>query len=158
MKTLKRGLQSQDVFSFRRCQILLSSNEGQTPRQIAARFYCSHQYVRKVIRAFHHDGLDCLKPKQRSIRADRLDSLFTEDKLDAPQHRQWMLTVGEVARLVHVHPNTVRRWADTKQITSYRVGVRGDRRFKFDDVDSFLASVSRHRNRPILTPPGPTSV
>jgi excisionase family DNA binding protein len=40
-----------------------------------------------------------------------------------------MLTVSEVAKVLHVHPNTLRRWADKGIIRSYSITSRGDRRF-----------------------------
>jgi excisionase family DNA binding protein len=49
-----------------------------------------------------------------------------------------MLTTTEVAHLLHVHPNTVRQWANKGLIRVYRLGTRGDRRFKQEDVDSFI--------------------
>jgi excisionase family DNA binding protein len=39
-----------------------------------------------------------------------------------------MLTVNEVAKLLHVHANTVRRWSDRNLIKVYRITSRGDRR------------------------------
>ncbi len=50
-----------------------------------------------------------------------------------------MLTVGEVARLLHIHINTVRRWSDQGIIKSYRITRRGDRRFKREDIALFIA-------------------
>ena len=47
-----------------------------------------------------------------------------------------LLTLREVARLRRVHPNSVRRWADSGLIKSFRIGVRGDRRFMAEDIDS----------------------
>jgi len=49
-----------------------------------------------------------------------------------------MLTIGEVSKLLHVHPNTLRRWADKGVIKSYSISVRGDRRFIPEDIDKFL--------------------
>ena len=50
-----------------------------------------------------------------------------------------MLTINEVARLLNVHINTVRRWSNQGALKSYRIGSRGDRRFRQEDIESFLA-------------------
>ena len=50
-----------------------------------------------------------------------------------------MLTINEVARLLSVHINTVRRWSNQGALKSYRIGSRGDRRFRREDIESFLA-------------------
>jgi excisionase family DNA binding protein len=49
-----------------------------------------------------------------------------------------MLTVSEVAKLLHVHPNTIRLWSKLGVIKSYRIGQRRDYRFNLDDVETFL--------------------
>ena len=51
-----------------------------------------------------------------------------------------MLTVSEVAEILHVHPNTVRAWSDNGLLKAYRVGYRHDRRFRLQDIDKFLTS------------------
>jgi excisionase family DNA binding protein len=53
-----------------------------------------------------------------------------------------MLTVREVARLLHVHPNTLRRWSNNGRIRSYRITPRGDRRYRLRDVERFLARLN----------------
>jgi len=49
-----------------------------------------------------------------------------------------MLTVREVARMLNVHHNTVRRWSKLGVLRCFRVGLRGDRRFLKEDVNKFL--------------------
>ena len=49
-----------------------------------------------------------------------------------------MLTVSEVADLLSVHPNTVRHWSDIGLLKCYRLGLRHDRRFKREDIDTFI--------------------
>ena len=49
-----------------------------------------------------------------------------------------MLTTTEVAHLLHVHPNTVRHWANKGLLPVYRLGTRGDRRFKRKEVEAFI--------------------
>lgn len=49
-----------------------------------------------------------------------------------------LLKVREVARLLHVHSNTVRRWSDRGLIRTYRISRRGDRRFRREDIIRFL--------------------
>jgi excisionase family DNA binding protein len=50
-----------------------------------------------------------------------------------------MLTTSDVARLLNVHINTIRRWSNQGVIKAYRIGARGDRRFRQEDVSSFLS-------------------
>jgi len=49
-----------------------------------------------------------------------------------------LLTARQVARLLNVHVNTVRRWNDRGILKAYRIGPRGDRRFSKDDIEVFL--------------------
>jgi excisionase family DNA binding protein len=49
-----------------------------------------------------------------------------------------MLTVQEVSQLLHVHSNTLRRWTCQGIIKAYRIGPRGDRRFRPEDVALLL--------------------
>jgi len=49
-----------------------------------------------------------------------------------------MLTTADVAQFLGLHVNTVRRWSRQGILKSYRIGSRGDRRFRREDVDGFL--------------------
>jgi excisionase family DNA binding protein len=54
-----------------------------------------------------------------------------------------LLTTSDVARLLNIHINTVRRWSNEGKLRAYRIGSRGDRRFQQDDIAVFLAQKSR---------------
>ena len=49
-----------------------------------------------------------------------------------------MLTTSEVAQLLNVHINTIRRWSNGGILRAYRIGARGDRRFERTDVLDLL--------------------
>lgn len=49
-----------------------------------------------------------------------------------------VLTVSEVANLLHVHTNTVRTWCRRGILTPYRLGKRRDRRFDPAEVMKLL--------------------
>ena len=50
-----------------------------------------------------------------------------------------MLTVKDVAHLLHIHVNTVRRWSDRGILKPLRITCRGDRRFLQKDIARFLS-------------------
>ena len=136
---LKKGLRSANAFTLRNSQILLSSIQGQTPQQIAARLHFSVQSVRKVIRCYLGQGLASLRPKRRSTGISGTRRTKKKDRRDMYSSGE-MLTVSEAARYLRIHANSVRRWADLGLLSASRIGQRSDRRFKFDDLASFLAS------------------
>ena len=53
-------------------------------------------------------------------------------------NRNELVTTAQAAELLNVHPNTVRNWADSELLPSYRIGPRRDRRFRRQDVLSLL--------------------
>jgi diguanylate cyclase (GGDEF)-like protein/excisionase family DNA binding protein len=56
------------------------------------------------------------------------------------------LSVTKAARVLGVHPNTVRSWSDQGRLRYYRINPRGDRRYAVADLQRFLASaVARSR-------------
>ena len=57
-----------------------------------------------------------------------------------------MLTVREVARLLHIHSNTVRRWANRGILRAYHITPRGDRRFRREDIARFLAELNANKD------------
>ena len=65
-----------------------------------------------------------------------------------PESTDYMLTIGEVAQLLHVHINTVRRWNNQGIIKAYRIGPRGVRRFRQQDISDFLTSSQNFQSTP----------
>lgn len=45
------------------------------------------------------------------------------------------LATRDVAQILSIHPNTVRRWANVGILQSYRIGSRRDRRFRREDIE-----------------------
>jgi diguanylate cyclase (GGDEF)-like protein/excisionase family DNA binding protein len=50
------------------------------------------------------------------------------------------LSVTKAARLLGVHPNTVRAWSDAGRLRYYRINPRGDRRYRLGDLQRFLTA------------------
>jgi diguanylate cyclase (GGDEF)-like protein/excisionase family DNA binding protein len=52
------------------------------------------------------------------------------------------LSVTKAARLLGVHPNTIRAWSDAGRLRYYRINPRGDRRYRLGDLQRFLAAAA----------------
>jgi len=51
---------------------------------------------------------------------------------------QQLLTISAAAKYLGVDPNTLRRWDQEGRLPSIRIGVRGDRRYKQQDLEQVL--------------------
>lgn len=100
------------VAGSRRDELVKLRNAGLTYAEIGGRLGISRERVRQILKG---------KPIQKPALGSRA-----------------MLTVGDVAQLLGLHVNTVRRWNNKGILKSYRVNPRGDRRFRREDVDGFL--------------------
>jgi diguanylate cyclase (GGDEF)-like protein/excisionase family DNA binding protein len=58
------------------------------------------------------------------------------------------LSVTKAARLLGVHPNTVRAWSDAGRLRYYRINPRGDRRYRLGDLQRFLAAAESGPDAP----------
>jgi len=56
-----------------------------------------------------------------------------------------MLTVRDVAEILHVHPNTLRRWHEQGRIAAYRISTRGDLRFRQSDIARFITEFNPYK-------------
>ncbi len=57
-----------------------------------------------------------------------------------PRPTDATLSVTKAARLLGVHPNTIRTWSDAGRLRYFRINSRGDRRYRLGDLQRFLAS------------------
>ena len=57
------------------------------------------------------------------------------EHVEAPSN---MLRTGEACRILCIHANTLRRWSEQGIVKTYRVGPRGDRRFRRNDIAALL--------------------
>jgi diguanylate cyclase (GGDEF)-like protein/excisionase family DNA binding protein len=64
------------------------------------------------------------------------------------------LSVTKAARLLGVHPNTVRAWSDAGRLRYYRINPRGDRRYRLGDLQRFLAAAENAPDPAFAGPPG----
>ena len=53
-----------------------------------------------------------------------------------------VLSVKSAARVLGVHPNTVRTWTDQGRLRCLRINARGDRRYRAADLHGFLRSAA----------------
>ena len=80
-KQIEAGLRSSDAVTLRRCQILLASNRGQRPKEIAKNLGCATQTVRNTLHAFEQQGLACLI--HQSSRPKTLHTEFDQAACEA---------------------------------------------------------------------------
>lgn len=59
-----------------------------------------------------------------------------------------LFTISEAAELLHVSDSTLRRWSDIGLVKSYRISLRGDRRFMQDDLLRFLDDYNAYKEEP----------
>lgn len=113
MDAKKRELSSRNE------QIVRMRKDGSTHAEIGHRFGLARERVRQI-----------LKKKENGNR--------TAGRKERPPVMDLPLTTADVARLLNVHTNTVRRWSDRGVLRAYRIGPRHDRRFRRTDVDIFV--------------------
>ena len=76
--------------------------------------------------------------RRLGISGERVRQILKGNTKPQKPDSKVMLTTSNVAHLLGLHVNTVRRWSNQGILKSYRIGPRGDRRFWREDVDGFL--------------------
>ncbi len=88
-------------------------------------------------------GLSKQRVSQMTRRSEKVRTRKGTSKKDpSPNNANALLTTNEAADLLHIHPNTLRRWSDQGTIRTHRIGPRGDRRFRPQDLRDFLKQMS----------------
>lgn len=90
------------------------------------------------------DQLEGYEQRLRVAMPD-IESLRTivpdiQDTVASLRTTQWM-TSSQVARYIHVHPDTVRRWYRNGILPGYRVGEGDDIRFDRREVDRAMKRI-----------------
>lgn len=98
----------------KREQVVSMRNDGLTYASIGLRLGISRERVRQI--------LNSKVGKQPKVSGTSLT-----------------LRTSDVAQLLKVHTNTVRRWSNKGLLKAYRIGSRGDRRFKRKDINRLLS-------------------
>lgn len=75
-------------------------------------------------------------PSRRGSYLTRVSGRATPQMMQDEGGR--LLTATEVAEMLHLHVNTVKRLGDRGELPFFRVVKRGDRRFRYSDVVEFL--------------------
>ena len=71
------------------------------------------------------------------ISRQRVHKIINPRKKPRVEKRD-MLTSSEAASILNIHVNTLRRWGDLGVLPVYRIGSRGDRRFKRSDIHHLI--------------------
>lgn len=103
----------------RRGEVISLRKTGLTYAEIGHRLGLTRERIRQIVK-----GKAAAKKKATRNNPDAL------------------LTTAQVAEHLNVHVNTVRRWSNKGILETYRIGSRGDRRFRRRDIDNFLLKKS----------------
>jgi excisionase family DNA binding protein len=49
-----------------------------------------------------------------------------------------LLTLSEAAKILKVHPNTLRLWDQKGILKAVRIGIKRTRRYKKEDIEKFI--------------------
>ena len=105
--------------SSRREQVINLRKAGLTYAEIGHRLGLTRERIRQIVK-----GVATAKKKAARNEPDAL------------------LTTAQAADVLNVHVNTARRWSNKGILEAYRIGPRGDRRFRRQDVDKLLLKKS----------------
>ncbi len=60
-----------------------------------------------------------------------------------------LLTLHEAARILKVHPNTLRLWDKKGVLKAVRIGIKKVRRYRKEDIEAFISNQkNNHKEKP----------
>lgn len=140
---MEAGLHSSELFTLRRCQILLASAQGQHAYDIARTLHCDDQTVRNAIHAFNAHGLAALQPGSsvphtiphaifNAERLERLRNLLRQNPRDFNQPTS-VWTLDRLAAVAYAEGITPRQVSDEAiRQALHRLGVNWNRRRQWE--------------------------
>ncbi|MCD8485145.1 helix-turn-helix domain-containing protein [Candidatus Woesebacteria bacterium] len=57
-----------------------------------------------------------------------------------------LLTLSETAKILKVHPNTLRLWDKSGVLKAVRIGVKRTRRYRKEDIEKFIKEGKREKS------------
>ena len=73
-------------------------------------------------------------------RAGIMTLQYSRSATQVKRKAQSYMCTAKVAKLLRVHPNTLRKWSDLGIINSTRSGPMGKRKYQREDIIDFLIS------------------
>jgi len=96
----------------------------------------------------HKLGISKQRASQMTMKTGKVKTRRSTSKKDSSRkNANALLNVYEAADLLSIHPNTLRRWSNQGTIRTHRIGPRGDRRFRPEDLRDFLRRMSSTSKR-----------
>lgn len=115
----------------REVQIMRLIAKGNKPEQIAIGLGIAEQTLKNHLSDIY--SRLGVKNRRDAVMVFIEKYLMAKDEAFEP-----MLTPGDVAFVLHIGINTVRRWEQKGILKGYKIGPRGDRRFRRKDIERFL--------------------
>ena len=104
----------------RRQQVSILRKAGLTYAEIGRKVNLTRERVRQIV------------TRESTIKESTIRKKPPENAPDS------LLTTAQAADLLNVHRNTIRHWSNKGILATYRVGPRGDRRLRRQDIDNLL--------------------
>ena len=145
LEALEKGKNSKNIFSRRRCQILMASAEGKKSSQIAKDLSCSVQTVRNAIKAFNQNGLESIQQITLPKLIPSVSQLITR----ANQQRE----KGKLDKAISIYRNAIALYPSSAWSYHYlgeiliKQGSLNEAVVCYQKAIKFNPTVSEHYNK-----------